>query len=579
MGSIWIREFAAGLDSRRLPETTTGGALIRATNCHITRGGEIEKRAAMVATYSVPDTVGLAQTPSGVVVFGHQASVTVPAGVTYQRLAHPDGVTALSRVRSTDLYSSKIYAVAEFADGSRYHFYEGVRVPDWFDGRARAVFTVAGGGAGGSVTSITVGGVDIIGSSVNWTTSVNATAAAIASAINATSSSPEYTAVATDNQVAIVAAATGVAANGLAVVISTSGSMILAGTTGLVMSGGVAPPAGSFTPGTFVKTYNSKMYSVSSSVVHFSGIEQPTKWTTDAVGAGAVDVGTQTAGSEELVSMAKYQTFLALFAERTIIIEFFDVDPANNRLTQVLSNTGTIAGRSVTAFGDSDVFYLDESGLRSLRARDASNAAFTSDIGTAIDPLLVADQQALTFDERAAAIGLMEPRDGRFWLILKNKVYVFSYFTGSKISAWSTYELPFVVTDSAIYKRKVYLRGDDDVIYVYGGLGSGRVYDATEAEVWLPYLHADAPAKEKTFVGVDLACRGTWEVRAAMQPTNLDASDKIATVTETTFSLNRVPMSHRATHASFRFRSKGSGEATLGTVVIHFNSTKEDDRS
>lgn len=577
MGTIWIREFAAGLDARRLSETTPGGALIRAVNCHINRGGEIEKRAAFVPTYEVPGTVGLAQTPSGIVVFGHQASVTVPSGVTYQRLQHPDGTTALSRVLSTDLYAGKIYAVATFADGSRYHFYDGARVPDWFDGRARASFSVVGGGSGGQVTAITVGGISIIGSAVNWTTDVEATAAAIASAINSTTSSPEYTAVATDNVVSVVASAVGPAANGLAVAVTTSGAMVLSGTTGLTMANGATPDTGTFTPGTFVKTFGSKMYSVSGSAAHFSGIDQPTKWKTDTVGAGFIDMAKQTAGAEDLVSIAKYQTFAALFAERTIVIQYFDVDPENNRLVQVLANTGTVAARAVTQFGDSDVFYRDESGIRSLRARDSSNAAFTSDIGSAIDPLLVSAQQSLTFDQRAAAIGLIEPTDGRFWLIEGSTIYVFSYFTGSRISAWSTYEPGFDITDAVIYRRRAYVRGDDDTIYVFGGLGDATVYDDTEAEAWLPYMHADSPTKQKHVRAVDVACRGTWEIRLAMQPTDTEASDVVAIVDRTTFNLPTLPATGSSSHLSLRFTSKNDGPAIIGSAVIHFDADDEED--
>ena len=40
MGTIWVKEFTGGLDTRRLPVTTTAGVLIKANNGHINRGGE-----------------------------------------------------------------------------------------------------------------------------------------------------------------------------------------------------------------------------------------------------------------------------------------------------------------------------------------------------------------------------------------------------------------------------------------------------------------------------------------------------------------------------------------------------------
>ena len=55
-------------------------------------------------------------------------------------------------------------------------------------------------------------------------------------------------------------------------------------TTMLPMADGKEDDA--FTPGTFVKTVGSKIYSTAGSILHFSGIKAPTQWTTDAIGAG-----------------------------------------------------------------------------------------------------------------------------------------------------------------------------------------------------------------------------------------------------------------------------------------------------
>ena len=55
-----------------------------------------------------------------------------------------------------------------------------------------------------------------------------------------------------------------------------------------------------------------------------------------------------------------------------------------------MNNTGTIASKSVVAIGDSDVFYLSRSGIRSLKSRDSSNAAYVGDIGNPIDDIVIA---------------------------------------------------------------------------------------------------------------------------------------------------------------------------------------------
>ncbi len=694
MGSIWVREFTGGLDTRRMAECTPGGVLIQATNGHITRGGEFEKRAAFVNDYTLPaGTVGLAYTRTGIVVFGHGTTPGgLPSGVSYQRLRHPDGTTVLLSVPSWDLNKGKIYAVGVFADGSRHHFYDGVRVEDWFDGRARASFrvtagginqalgatasfTITGGTAGGgnqitsitvnsvtitsgveafdtdfattaaavadninthtstpdyaadsdgatvtitaltagaaqnglavaitvggdvtvddasialadgtdqtisAVTGITVNGVDIIFTSVEWTTDNATTAAAIADLIDATSTSPEYGAFSNGDQVVIEAATQGESENGNVVLVALANGFGITPATGIAMAGG-AEVEDTFDPGTFARTIGSKVYSVSGPNMHFSGIQLPTGWTTDNVGAGFVDMSSQSSGFEELKALARYQNNVAVFAETGVQIWYVDPDPTLNRHSQTLDNTGTISPRSVTQFGDSDLFYLHGSGLRSLRARDSSNAASTTDIGSPVDDLIVAAISDMTIDERDRVIGLIEPGAGRFWLIVGTEIYVFSFFSGAKVSAWSKYLTTdsageeFTVTDAVVFARRVHLRAGN-TIYVYGGLGATAEYDATEAVAQIPYLDADKPWQEKQLTGFDAAGIGAWRVYAAMNPNNLEAQDVVAEFTDvianTTFGESRLPLQGSTNHISLIFKSQNDGYAKLGSCVIHFD--------
>ncbi|UXS23083.1 hypothetical protein [Agrobacterium tumefaciens] len=693
MGTVWIREFVGGLDTRRMPVTTAGGVLVKASNGHITRGGEFEKRAAFVDELVLPaGTIGLAATRNSLYTFGSIDPPAMPSGVLYQRLQHPSGV-ALARVLSVDLYGGKLYVVGEFADGSTHHFYDGVRVAAWFDGRARASFEVTGGGvvpavsasgsfeitggtngggnnvanitidsvsiiggavahtgnnattaaavaaainsftsapdytatasgqtvtvtaatpgaapngkaivvgvagnvtagnnqnmAGGAnattarLASLKVDGVSIINAPVSWSTSHEDTAAAIAAAINAFASAPDYEATAVGAQVNIIAADAGVAANGRPVLLTLENGLTVNPSTGLVLAGGATSDT-TFQPGTFVKTIGQKVYSVSGPLTHFSGLNEPTKWTTDYVGAGFIDMSTEASGSEELVALAKYQNLVAVFAERVIQVWFFDPDPSLNRQTQVLNNTGTISPHSVTQFGDNDIFYLDESGLRSLKARDSSNAAATTDIGVPVDTLIVDKLADLSLLQRQDIVGLIEPRDGRFWLIMQDMIYVFSYFSGAKVSAWSTYTptdeegTPFAIEAATVFNKRVYVRSGDKV-FVYGGTGARAVYDGTIAEAWLPYLDANSPTRSKEWSGVDAALTGEWEVRYSLNPNDEAADDLVATLFRTTYAEDRVPSLGNSTHLGLRFRSKGSGAAKLSAVVAHYLGDDDED--
>jgi hypothetical protein len=274
-----------------------------------------------------------------------------------------------------------------------------------------------------------------------------------------------------------------------------------------------------------------------------------------------------------------------VFAPEVVQVWYIDPDPELNRQSQVLNNTGTSAPRSVTQFGDDDIFYLDASGLRSLRARDSSNAASTTDIGVPIDALLTAKMWALTETQRNAAVGLINPIDKRFWLVLHDEVFVFSFYGNAKVSAWTTYNLtafvdgdetPFTADGALTYRDRVYLRSGD-AVYVYGGISGELVYDETQADAWLPFLDANVPTTKKRWTGVDVAVSGEWQISAAMEPTLPEYSEVIANVDETTYSMARVTMAHASTHLGLRCRSIGEGPAVLSAAVIHYEGDADED--
>jgi len=663
-------------------QTATPGSLIELTNAHITRGGEIEKRPAFVELATLPsNTIGLAAAGGQIYVFGSDAvsSVTFAAGtpsnISYIRLQHPSG-EALTDVLSSDFYNGQIYAAARFADGRIYHYYNGVRITDWFDGRARSTFEVTAGSAGGTaatasitvtggtanpsdnlrvlrinnvdliaspvahtgtdsttatniataitngshgytaaasgavitisaplvgitynafqltfeiqgavtmgsvvhmsggvdnaVTNITVNGVSIIGSQVVWGTSHSYTASQIAKEINDFPSSPEYEATAINQFVNIISKESGSSFNNLAVAIVSAGNVTTAfdPASQTYLDGGAnASSVQGYTPGAFVRPVKTKMYALSDSLLHFSGIDDPTEWNDTSTGAGFINLANHSRGSEDLKSIASYFNNIAVFAEEAVQIWFVDPDANLNQQIQVLQNTGTIAPDSVVEFGDNDVFYLNLSGIRSLRSRDSSNAAFVGDIGNPIDSLIVADIRT----NRAAAEeaqAILEPRDGRYFLSIGSKVYVFSFFPSSKVSAWSIYEPGFVVDRWAYDGRQTLCRSGNK-LYSLGG-ENGNTYDASEVVVQMPFLDASAPATYKTFSSLDVTCENTWTVSVATDPQDISLREEVATVHQTTFGLGRVTLSGYSTHLAPRLVCSASGAAKLGNLAIHY---------
>jgi hypothetical protein len=345
-----------------------------------------------------------------------------------------------------------------------------------------------------------------------------------------------------------------------------------------------APPqrAASGTPNVLL-TNVEKMWIGSGENLFFSAVRDSTDFGAGAgVGEGVIVMSTHAEGGETIMGLAPYDLYTAVFGRDVVLIWYFDIDPNLSRKNQTLNNTGTMAPRSVTQFGDGDLFYLDSTGIRSLRARDSSNSAATTDIGSPIDDLIAEHLATLSATAVTNATGLIEPRDGRFWLAVGDRIYVFSYFAANKVSAWTEYRPGFVIENMVRWRDRVWLRSGD-TIYVYGSLPDApfQYSDDVNAEAWLPYLDADMPAKQKTLTGVDAAVRGSWEIRAAMDPTDENASDILARVDRTTFGLGDLPAQGVFNHISLRFRSLAPVSATVpakfSSAVIHFKGGEDKD--
>ena len=677
MSYFVIEDFKSGLDSRRMTVSSVPGSLVTLTNAHITRGGEIEKRPSFVEVCPLPsDTFGLASVGNELFTFGSVASVVfdadAPSNLTYQQLSHPTG-ESMSDVLHVAGFSGRPYVIAQYEDGSVWHFYDGAIISSWEDGRARAEFTVTGGTSGGIaatasftvtgginspgdlVNQIRLGTIPLLSSSVQHNGNNTSTATALANAINSFTGNPDFTASAAGDVVTITAALPGTQYNGLVLSITTAGSFtvgslvdmaggvdnavsiitvdgvritgepilhtgdnvetaaaiaatindypsapdyfataigstvnivsVAGGTTpngylvniintgdvttnvtSATLAGGAAT-ASTYIPGEYAKPAKSKMYSTTGASLHFSKIDDPTNITDSVNGAGFINLSNNALGSENLTSLANYQQNIAIFSERTVQIWFIDVDSALNQQLQVLNNTGTVSPKSVMEFGDSDVFYLSESGIRSLRARDASNAAFTSDVGNAIDPLIINE---LRNNRLAAkrAVAVLEPRDGRYLLAIGEKIYVFSYFPASKVSAWSIYEPGFEVQNWAIIGRNLFCRSGD-TLYLFGGT-NGDTFDNCTVTVTTPFLDGRSPASFKSFTGVDVACEGIWATSVATDPNDIDDMQLIGTISGTTYALQRVTLQEMSTHLAFKLVNTSSGSAKIGSLVLHY---------
>lgn len=585
MTVVVVEDFRAGVDRRRSRAAGVPGSLWELINAHITRGGEIEKRKKFVSKFSLPaGTFGM-RVLDAVYVFGSTDPTTfspaIPAGVTYQRLVHPGGA-AMTAILDAVWFGGFIFAGAQYDDGSVHYFYDGARVEAWDDGvvtswRASLADVAANLAALINANTSEVATASAVGNVITITSNVVNVATTIsAEAINGAGN-------AVDDQTA-VAVVTTAASVGVAQVVTVT----LGGTAEIgdrfAVTIGTGASANEYGAGGNPATkanrlivHKSKIYAVAGSIVYFCAIEDATEWRETVNGAGFFDVSTQGASAISIVAVAEYESGLAFFGRNAVQTWILDVDPAQNAYQRTLKNTGAIAPFGAIAFGNNDTFYLSRSGLRSIRARDSSGAPFVSDVGNSIDPLLLEVIGAATADQIAATRMIIEPVDGRLWLWLADYLFVFSYFPGGKITAWSWYVPGFIPGELEIFESATYVRSGN-TIYLYGG-DTGQEYDADSSDnypvtVTMPFMHAGRIADDKDAKAYDMLLTNTWLVEVLTDIRNPLIKDALGTIDAATYPDETFGAAICSTHFAPQLTCETAGPATLANLALTYDLRK-----
>lgn len=484
---------------------------------------------------------------------------------------------------------------------------------------AQVVVTGGTEGVANYIGSLLVNDVDVLTNKVFWTGSNETTAIRLAAEVNFGFSTHGYTATAEGNTVTVSAAiGTGATPNGYAVVAIPHGDVVLAADA--TLAGGVtavtarkqvvkAVFSGTFEPlDTFILTLNGVDYKVTGrasgtgrslyvdkqrvwspvgSLERYSMLNRADIWdpahspTVADNDAGFINIASESEGNEDLQVTARYQALAAIFSPSNIILFQLDTDPNNFAFSDILENTGTRAVDSVVRYGNNDVFYLDITGIRSLRARDASNAPFVSDIGNAIDTFVAEKLATLTGEQVLRAIAAIEPIDGRYMLFAGNIVFVLSYFPGAKISAWTYYiteEFDGANVQAAIRINNRLVVRAGDYLYVYGGIG-GDVYpddDEIVGVVETPFLSGKTPATIKKLTGFDSAATNTWEVEVAFDPNDDTRTISVGRLEKITFAdPNKIGMPGDTSMVALKMKCRTAGEASLSMMAIHYEAEVE----
>ena len=290
---------------------------------------------------------------------------------------------------------------------------------------------------------------------------------------------------------------------------------------------------------------------------------------TQRTGSGFINTALQESGGKGLQGIDIYYDKLAVFSPETTQLWAMDPDPNQNALSQVLRGNGTLAPKSVQQYGSGDVLYLASSGIRSLKARDASNSAAVTDIGSPVDAFVrnLGITNGRTYLANCQAIN--EPVVGRFWAVFPTEILVLSYFPGPRITAWSVYTVPFVIDYIVTAGEHIFIRSGND-LYLFGGT-TGEEYDNCGVEVRFPYLDAGKPGHMKMFEALDATVEGSWRAAVSYDFNNPAAEEQLGTLTAPTWNMGRFALQGYSSHISMRFYNENAAPATLANAAIHFH--------
>lgn len=327
---------------------------------------------------------------------------------------------------------------------------------------------------------------------------------------------------------------------------------------------------GSFSHGTYVRTWRSKMFRVDGKYLRFSGVNNPAQNDPASVtepGAGFINMALNDADGEHLVSMEVYYNNMAVMARLQTQLWALDPDLTKDTLSQLL-RIGIVAPRSIVQFGTGDVLFLSDSGVRSLKAQYINLAASVSDVGSAIDLLLIPVIRGITGNDLDKVDAVVQPIQGRYWLTINDTIYVLSYFIAGSITAWSTFKPGFNVRHFAVVENMVFCDDTAGNIYLYGGLTRNE-FDSCKVTVRTPHMSADSPTEWKRIKSVDVMCQGQWSISIGMLPNNTEAFELCATIQDNTYGLMSIPFAGYGTHIGVHMEHQAPGPATM--AALHFN--------
>ena len=309
---------------------------------------------------------------------------------------------------------------------------------------------------------------------------------------------------------------------------------------------------------------SSKIWAIGDEVVPFCATNLPRNWTLSD-DAGFLPTGLQQSGSLDALALGQYQKDLVVLFSDAAQIWVPDPDPALHSLKDIVEGVGTRYPRSVRKVSR-DLFFLNDSGYRSISSVGRDGNLADVDVGSPIDSI-VKPLLSGAIDPIAAYYA----GGGQYWDAIGNEVHTYTFSRTMKISAWAKNTYGITIEDFAELDGTLYVRAGDDVYKVDDSVftDDGALF---EMIIEMPFLDFKKPGVLKQIVGVDAVVKGDVDLQLGW----LDPDDGTTLLTDkvslsgVTAPGDMTPIEATATAFAPLFTSTSDEEVQIDSITFYY---------
>jgi hypothetical protein len=318
----------------------------------------------------------------------------------------------------------------------------------------------------------------------------------------------------------------------------------------------------------------SRIFAINGETVRYCAAGNCRDWTASD-DAGFLPAALQQDTKSGATAVGTFQDALVVFFTEGAQIWDVTVDPTGNNLRKRIYGVGiTDAPLSLASFAN-DLVFQSPFGVRSMTVTQSTDRIDDTDMGVAIDPLVVADAQAsAAVLGRIQTFGVWIHQLGQYWLIMDmgthSKVWAYTYSKSSKVACWSEYTFPARMTGIATLAGKVYMRSDDAL---YEVLADQFTDDGmpVRVEVQMAYQDAKAAGMSKQFWGMDGVIKGSAAVSYLYDPRDQGKETNPQQIGGDTRPGDLVPVEVCATAIAPRFVHEADEAFEIDALTLYYH--------